>query len=122
MKKVVKKIDISDKLIGCYKSQIDFVYLLDEETRNLLKLLENCYFFNVDYYDGIVFINKFSNIYNFLSKGSRIHRYFRKLLREMECCYGEITGNIYDKMDEEVITRLEKIYEELLERGIYKSI
>ena len=83
LKKIVKKIDISNELIGNYKAQIDFLYLLDEETRNLLKFLENCYFFNTEYYDGIVFINKFSNIYNFLSKDIKIHRYFRKLLSEM---------------------------------------
>ena len=33
-----------------------------------------------------------------------------------------MTVDIYDKLDEEIIPRLKKIYKELLKRGIYKSI
>ena len=119
---IVKKMDKTNQPIGRYKDQIDFVYELEEETMNLLKLLQTCYFFNVDYHDGIVFKNKFCSIYTFLSysKKIKLRNSFRKLLSDMG--WGPDGFSIYlcNILEENIEPKLVKIYEELLGRGIYK--
>ena len=119
--KIVKKIDKSNQPIGYYKNQIDFVYELEEETRNLLNIVQNCNFFNVDYYDGIVFVNKFSSIFDFLTNGNKIDHSFRKLISEMGWGPDGMSMYLHDILEKEIIPKLKKIYNELLKR-VFKSL
>ena len=115
--------DKSNQPIGYYfKNHIDFVYELEEETRNLLNIVQNCNFFNVDYHDGVVFVNKFSSIYDFLSNGNKIDHSFRKLSSKMGCGLDGMSTDIHDILEKEIIPKLKKIYNELQGRGIFKSL
>ena len=120
--KIVKKRDKSNHPIDYYKNQIDFVYELEEETRNLLNKVQNCNFFYVDYHDGIVFSNKFSSIYDFLSNGNKIDHSFRKLISEMGWGFDGMSMCLHVILEKEIIPKLNKIYKELLKRGIFKSL
>ena len=61
----MKKID-NIYLYLLSKGQFDFIYELEEETKKLLELVKKCNFLNIDYDDGIVFENKFLDIFYFL--------------------------------------------------------
>ena len=95
-----------------------FIYDLEYEIMLLEKLVEKCCFFNVDYDDGKVFINKFWNINIFLANGDNIDFIFGKLLYEIEFnpynhAYDDLHGNLKNSC-----LLLTKIYKELLQRGI----
>ena len=120
LKEILRKMDETNQPIGEYfKNHIDFVYELEEEADKLLNFLKKCFFFNIDFHDGMVFINKFSYIHKFMYKNHiRIDYSFRKLLRSMEENGDGLL--IYEELDDVVIPKLRKIYEELLSRGINK--
>ena len=85
LKEILKKMDEKNQPIGIYpKSHIDFVYELEEEADKLLKLIKECSFSNIDFFDRIVFISKFSYIDKFMYKNHiRLEYCFDKLLSFM---------------------------------------
>ena len=104
------------------KDRINFIYELEEEIKNLLQLVKKCYFFNIDYDDGIVFVNKFCSINTFLANRENINFSFRKLLSKLKyTAYDGFLSNLYDILEKEIYPSLKKIYKELRGRGIYKS-
>ena len=117
LKEILKKMDEKNQPIGIYpKSHIDFVYELEDEADKLLKLIKECSFNNIDLFDGVVFINKFSYIHKFMYKNNiRLDYCFNKLLRSMGNNDDGIA--IFEDM-ENLIVKLSKIYEELFSRGI----
>ena len=103
-----------------YKKQIDFIYKIYEETRKLEKLVKKCYFFDVDYDDGQVFLNKFKNINILLSNGEILNIIFKRLLRNLKySVYDRDCENLYKMLKKEIYPSLNKIYHELHRRGIF---
>ena len=112
--KIVKMMDNNNQPTDTYERQRDFIYKLYEETRNLEKLVKKCNFFNIDYDDGKVFVNKFWSINTFLANGKRIKSIFGRLLRVFKYYYDDL----YYILKKEICPSLKKNYHELLRRGM----
>ena len=93
--KKIKKIDNIvfqlEGIIGridkyCYfsKGKYDFIYKMEKITNELLTLVKECNFLNIDYDDGVAFQNKFVYINNFLSKKDNIDFGFKKQMLEFK--------------------------------------
>ena len=95
---------------------------MEEEIKKLLQLEKSVIFFNIDYNDGIVFVNKFFSINTFLAIRENINFSFRKLLSKLKySAYDGFSSYLYDILEKVVYPSLKKIYKELRRRVIYKS-
>ena len=127
MKKINKMLYEITKMTGTLpkfssKDRIDFIYEMEEEIKNLLQLVKECYFFNIDYDDGKVFENKFCSINNFIKDRENLNLNFRKLISKLK--YSDHDGSssyLYDILEKEFYPSFKKIYKELRGRGIYKK-
>ena len=99
---------------------INFIYELEEETNNLLKMVEKSIFFpNVDFDDGRVFVKKFRNIYIFRADRGNIYFMISKLISEMLLTPND--GFLYylcDILEKKIQPTLDKVFKELRRRGI----
>ena len=93
---------------------------MEEETKKLLELVKKCIFFNIDYDDGIVFKNKFLNIFYFLTQKDDIDFYFRKGMMEFEngCDNKKMISKVYGIFKKQIKPNLTRIHNELVRRGI----
>ena len=79
------------------------VYELEEETKNLLQLVEECSFLNIDFDDEKVFKNKFYSIYKFIKDRTNLDYIFRKLISKMKYrAYDGFSINLYDILEKEI--------------------
>ena len=116
---IIKKMYITKLTRFSSDNLINFIYELEEETKNLLKLVGKCNFLNIDYDDGKVFVNKFRSIYIFRADRGNINFIFRKLLAKLKSnAYDGFSINLYDILEKEIYPSLKKIYKELRRRGI----
>ena len=113
---IVKKMDNTNQLFGGHDSPCDFTNELNEETRNLNKLVKKCIFFNIDYDDGKVFLMKFWSINTFLANGKNIDFIFGRQLRYLKNAH--YYAELYYILKKEICPSLKKIYHELLRRGM----
>ena len=98
------------------KDRINFIYELEEEIKNLLQLVKKCYFFNIVYDDGIVFVNKFCSINTFLANRENINFSFRKLLSKLKySAYDGFSSHLYDIFEKEIYPSLKKIIKNCVE-------
>ena len=101
--------------------RVEMVNQMEEEAKNLLKLLEECNFLNIDFDDGEVFKNKFYSIYEFIEDRQNLDYNFRKLISEMKNSRYEGLSYLYVTLEKEIYPLMKKIYKELRRRGINKK-
>ena len=127
MKKINKMLYEITKMMGTLpkfssKDRIDFIYEMEEEIKNLLQLVKECYFFNLDYDDGKVFENKFCSINNFIKDRENVNFNFRKLISKLKYSdHDRSSSYLYGILEKEFYPSFKKIYKELRGRGIYKK-
>ena len=87
----------------------------------MLKLVQKCTFFDIDYDDGKVFVNKFSSTNNFFEKESDVNFRYRKLLGKMlslSCTRDRFLYHLCGILEDVIYPTLKKIYEEVRRRGL----
>ena len=105
---------------SCYysKGKYDFIYKMEKITNELLILVEECNFLNIDYDDGVTFQHKFVYIDNFFSTKGNID--FEKQMKEFKswCDNKKMIRKVYEIFEKQIKPNLTIIYNELLRRRI----
>ena len=112
---IIGRIDIYCHFL---KGKYDFIYQMEKITNELLILVKECNFLNIDYDDGVAFQSKFVYINNFLSQ--KINIDFENQMDEFKswCDNKKMIRKVYEIFEKQIKPNLTIIYNELLRRGI----
>ena len=102
---------------GCgYQTVKDFVYELYSEMLDLEKFVKKCNFLKVDYDDGRFYTNKFFGTNTFLAQAEFKFDVFNRFLNYL----GEKEyDDVYENLKNDIIPRQLKIYDSLIQRGLF---
>ena len=102
-----------------YKTVTDFVNELYSEMLDLEEFVKECNFLKVDYDDGRLYRIRFFATNSFLSEAEKKFHIFHRFLKYL--CEDEYVY-VYEMLKYDIIPRLLKINDSLLQRGLLISI
>ena len=114
--KINSKMDNREQPFGYgYQKVKDFVYELHNEMRDLEKFVKKCNCLKVDYDDGRFYTIKFFGTNTFIAQAEFKFDVFNRFLNYL----GEKEyDDVYENLKNDIIPRLLKIYDSLIQRGL----